>query len=426
MTYPLSSLYHWEPFKVDALGLITLLGAEEVNTWVGRLVRSRWVEYMPLLAMYVIAGDRFRTKTPSFMLYNISKGVHTTECAAWFTRWVQCQNFETNRSVVLWEATPKLPRCLIDYCIAIFVAVCSTGPLLAITILMYDMYGVANTCAIIVSILMRAYILSTNRISIDQATSRADMGRNHDKFLIITPGSTVITMFIPNELIVPVFVTNGPIIPRRLYTVARWINWLAFGIHVTTIGMASLATQIYTIGLILTSFMLVTRGFGCADTEQPIPVHFENGGHTQAYTCHIGSHLKATVFEWPSYLEFDPRPNGVWKFRDPSAQPSAKRSGLTRRQDLYAWLNLTPEEEASVSKWGLLPHKRGDDKSWDNTYNAKAQLIRSNAPNMWKIKRIIDQCLEGQSTTGKDGNTDIERQASGTNDGENIEPRNSL
>ncbi|KAL5045870.1 hypothetical protein BDW71DRAFT_182966 [Aspergillus fruticulosus] len=67
-------LIQWQPFRVDALGLITLLGAEEIDTWVGRLVVSRWPEYMPLLATYIIAGDRFRRKSHSFSIYNITMG----------------------------------------------------------------------------------------------------------------------------------------------------------------------------------------------------------------------------------------------------------------------------------------------------------------------------------------------------------------
>lgn len=44
---PWSHLKAWQPFRLDALGLVTLLGADEVNNAVGRLVKSRWLEYMP-------------------------------------------------------------------------------------------------------------------------------------------------------------------------------------------------------------------------------------------------------------------------------------------------------------------------------------------------------------------------------------------
>lgn len=47
--WPLRSWYNVDPFKIDALGLVTLLGAPEVNRHIGKLVRSRYLEYLPLL-----------------------------------------------------------------------------------------------------------------------------------------------------------------------------------------------------------------------------------------------------------------------------------------------------------------------------------------------------------------------------------------
>jgi hypothetical protein len=57
---PLQTLSSWAPFHIDALGLVTPLGADEINVSVGHLAPSRWLEYMPLLAGFVVAGDGFR------------------------------------------------------------------------------------------------------------------------------------------------------------------------------------------------------------------------------------------------------------------------------------------------------------------------------------------------------------------------------
>src|SRR6201996_5083392 len=99
---PWAQLKPWQPFRLDALGLVTLLGADEVNNSVGRLVTSRWLEYMPLLGAFVIAGDRFKEKKPSFNIYNISSGINTSDLSSWFTRWMLAQEFEVARSVVYW------------------------------------------------------------------------------------------------------------------------------------------------------------------------------------------------------------------------------------------------------------------------------------------------------------------------------------
>jgi hypothetical protein len=109
MGYPWFVLHHWEPFHIDALGLVTLLGSDEVKLYIGRLVTSRWLEYMPLLGTFVIAGDRFKEKMPSFNIYNISAGINTPELSSWFTRWMLAQEFEVSRSVVFWEIIEK-PR----------------------------------------------------------------------------------------------------------------------------------------------------------------------------------------------------------------------------------------------------------------------------------------------------------------------------
>ncbi|KAJ5380424.1 uncharacterized protein N7496_002852 [Penicillium cataractarum] len=349
---------------------------------------------------------------PSFFLYNISMGIHTTECAAWFTRWVQCQNFTIARSVVFWEAVGKPPQSrLFDYFTAGCVSVCSTGFLLTMAILSYDMYGVANACGLIVSVLTRAYILSANRMEIDKAVLNSKARKNTEKLIFITPDTKVITLFIPNELIVPVFVKNPHPSPRLPYQIGRWMSWLAFGIHVVTVGMASLAIQIYTIGLLLISSILITRGFGCDDKVRPVSVKFDGGGETRAYTCTIGSYLKATVFEWPSFLDFEEISESTWQFCKRPAKDPAKRS--TRRMDLYAWLNLTAEEEESFSKWNLLPHKRGDNPSWENAFNAKKALIRRRSPNILQIKKRVEQAIEFNSTSLKpqDG-ADVEGQIS--------------
>lgn len=71
MLSPWKTLLAWAPFKIDALGLLTLLGANKVDISLGRLAHSYWLEYMPLLAGYVFEGDQFRAKQPAFILYNV-------------------------------------------------------------------------------------------------------------------------------------------------------------------------------------------------------------------------------------------------------------------------------------------------------------------------------------------------------------------
>ena len=48
--------------RIDALGLVTLLGAEKMDRSIGRLVTSRYFDYLPLLGAYTVAGNRITEK----------------------------------------------------------------------------------------------------------------------------------------------------------------------------------------------------------------------------------------------------------------------------------------------------------------------------------------------------------------------------
>jgi hypothetical protein len=168
MGYPWFVFRDWKPFHIDALGLVTFLGSDEVNLYIGRLVPSRWFEYMPLLGAFVIAGDRFKEKKPSFHIYNISSGITTSDLSSWFTRWMLAQELEVARSVVYWEVVEN-PRTWWPYhVIAGAISFCFTGLLIAMTVLSKDWYGFANAVAMAISIIVRAYILQANRNDINR------------------------------------------------------------------------------------------------------------------------------------------------------------------------------------------------------------------------------------------------------------------
>ncbi|KAI0473199.1 hypothetical protein GGR56DRAFT_604444 [Xylariaceae sp. FL0804] len=125
MVYPWrETLQHWAArmdLRVDALGLVTILGAEEVDRSVGRLVvpprrlarrgrggllgglgaaLGRGLYMLPLLGAHVVASGAFTRKRPGFTLYNLGAGIQTGELAGWLTRWLQAQEFAEVRDVV--------------------------------------------------------------------------------------------------------------------------------------------------------------------------------------------------------------------------------------------------------------------------------------------------------------------------------------
>ncbi|OCT46940.1 hypothetical protein CLCR_02331 [Cladophialophora carrionii] len=484
---PWHVLRHWSPFNIDALGLVTLLGAEEINAAVGRLVASAYLEYLPLLGAYVIAGDRFTEKSAGWNLYNISQGIHTTDLAAWLTRWMLSQNFETTRNYVVWTVTPPRSRKN-DIIVSVLIGFVLNGFLVALTILSADWYGFANALAMIVSVIVRVYVIGQQRLAMDAMIDKAvanfgpptgdsyearryeyktwkhkhigrksgglrlrkpdpptTIGGNQSshsdsssptnghkqavhqvqvvaahqrpnpkgkygkvwegkpiKVLIIQSDSKAVTFEMPNELVIPpsLFIEGPIILNPRTYFVMRSIGWLAFAVHIVAIGMADLATQIYTVLLIVLPTLLLIKKTGCDDSEwvntftgwKSAILHSHgqaskpDGNQSAAEKadakkfrkireCWIGSRLKAEVYEWPEAYEFHEEVNGnAKKWVSGGPPPGEDRS--KKRQDLYAWLALTRDEEESMDKWDLFPHIRSGNNSWWETYKKKKHALK--------------------------------------------------
>lgn len=77
----LASTKTWSPFKIDALGLITLLGAGAMRKSLGQLVFTPW-EYFALLAGYIFADNSVADPVPDFVLYNVTEGIMASDLSA--------------------------------------------------------------------------------------------------------------------------------------------------------------------------------------------------------------------------------------------------------------------------------------------------------------------------------------------------------
>lgn len=55
--------------RVDTLGLVTILEAEEVDRSIRRLISSAYLDFLPLLGAFVVARNE---RKPGFTLYNVS------------------------------------------------------------------------------------------------------------------------------------------------------------------------------------------------------------------------------------------------------------------------------------------------------------------------------------------------------------------
>lgn len=322
-TEPLSVLTNWaqeRQLEIDALGLVTFLGSEEVNACVGRLAQSRYLEFLPLLGAFVVAGDLFTAKQPGYHIYNLSAGITTTELAGWLSRWLKAQQFEQTRSRIRWSANTRRPSRALSFWIpSLFIGIALNGMLTVLAVLSEDWFGFATAVSMIVSVVVRHILVQQNRAGIDRLIRNARKnGRPGSRAMatsiIILDDSKTITFECPGYLMGGVF-TRQPDIPNpRLYAFTRWCGWVAFAVHVLSLGMADLHTQICTVVLLILATIITNFKFGCEDYNvSKLRDDRHDDGQDQR-SCWISSLLKATVSvypkswaSWPRNLKHDAR-----------------------------------------------------------------------------------------------------------------------
>lgn len=248
----LSSWGRGTGLSIDALGLVTLLGSEEMDRSIGRLMPSMYFDHLPLLGAFVIAGDRFAERKTGYTLYNVSAGIMTTEMAGWFSRWLQAQHFHKVRSKVTWKVVDRPGRWK-TFFVSFLVSFPLHAMLIALAVLAADWWGLANVVTMIISVVVRCAQVAENQAGIDEnirmakeeveekkakyEKAKADFeklrqqGRTNNKMktpvqprddddvkaIVVTADSNVITINAPGYLIRPAFTAN-PHIPTASST----------------------------------------------------------------------------------------------------------------------------------------------------------------------------------------------------------------
>ncbi len=182
--------------------------------------------------------------------------------------------------------------------------------LIALTVLAGDWWGLANAMAMVLSVVVRCVLAAQKRAGINDAIFQAKAGaekrereffqtlnatpmaaspkepeasaetpveksvENHVKWpaenpakvLIVTDIEKAVHMEAPPYLI-RLFVVDHGVPNERVYELFRWIGWFAFGVHIISIGMAVLVTQIYTVVLLVIATFLTAHQIGCDDSH---------------------------------------------------------------------------------------------------------------------------------------------------------------
>lgn len=352
---PLDYIKAWSDhsFKFDAISILSILGSDEVDMAVGSLIRRRYTEWLPLLAGQVIASNRFAGKLSGFTIYNIDDGITTTtDINGWFTRWVMNQSTDRSTTVLKWQPRGEHTRlaCLISpICSFILIA-----PLLICTTLMGDWYGVCNSVAIIASILCRLSLL----VQLRHDSMRDELVASNctKRVLIVRPDGIMITCIMPNSVLG--LATRPVLIKHRSYHRSiRRLAWLALGIHLCTLNLSTLFSQIYTLLLL-----------GLSTWTMSSNLNYDRG--STLINKKGDGDFSESIWRQPFSADWD-----VLVTYHPRKRPDT--SGHIERMDrrLVAWarLGLNDAQEEKMRHWDLMPS--ADNKCWwEDYHNLKTEL----------------------------------------------------
>ncbi|CAO2651277.1 Nn.00g095740.m01.CDS01 [Neocucurbitaria sp. VM-36] len=290
----------WSPFKIDALSIVTLLGADAIRKTLGRLEYSPF-EYFPLLAGHIFADNSIADPIPGFrMVYEVAV-------------MSEVDMFSTPFEII--DAKSK-PKQTVHYGSTLTIAVMLNVFLIVWSVLLNDWYGVAASLSLVSPIMVRVWILWAMRQSLDANVERARSGTesNKVKLFISLPTGDRVTIRTTTGITQGCLLTEARPYSSKSHLVARTIAWIAFGIHVVSLGMACLAVQ-----LVLLTF---TLAFSIAAVQ---------GWHSEGWNSNetqMGSRMV------------------IKRYDADGTQTLAKT---------YAMLDLSDEEEQNLLDWSLIP-----------------------------------------------------------------------
>ena len=175
-----------------------------------------------------------------------------------------------------------------------------------------------------VGIIVREYLVGQNRDAVDRAAADTSIHSNEIvKTLVLLANGKLTAVFAPRNVIVNCFLSSPEPTNPKAYSYARAIGWLAFVGFVITVGQASCVMQLAIVVVTISATVLTARRVGT-----------ENDG--------VGKTLQVARLELPS------------------------KDGT--RDEAYAMLDLSGEEEDTMVDWSLFPRRQK--KEWWDQYRA--------------------------------------------------------
>jgi hypothetical protein len=353
----LDYLPSWHPFHIDALGIVTLLGAEQVDQAVGRLARTPLTACLPLLGAYKIAGNDIVKPISGFTLYNITDGIMATDLNGWFCRWLLSQDISfTSTTLDITAADPPRRRLLrLGTVFSLALGIVTISPLIILAILMSDWWGLGNALAMLVSVVVRLIVVGQNHAALDRAAQTAtETSTAPAKVFVTLPTGELVTVNTSVGIVLECLLTRPKPPNQNVYLCARAVGWLGVGGHVVCLGQASLISQLLTVAVIVGGTVLTAWQAGDDEGEIGHRLSIKRSDHScPDFRAYAMARLKLSQKEEDSLLAwnlFPQRTNTVWwdTFRQCQANPQ----GFSRWGELLkaAYTRVQPAAGGHVGK----------------------------------------------------------------------------
>ncbi|KAL9615724.1 MAG: hypothetical protein Q9160_009307 [Pyrenula sp. 1 TL-2023] len=340
-----NALRHWAPFKIDALGLVTILGAEEMNRKIGRLSISRTTEFLPLVAGQVIADNSFTSSITGFKVYNITDGIYATDVVGWLSRWLLCQKLTYNATTLTIGIIPSMFAAKVKVRQAALIGFSVLAAMILLASIMKDWWGLVNAISLVLSVIARFGILRANREAIDIAAMNASQQSDAIiKSFWRCPDGSCVALHTTRGILTECLLTSPKPPNPEVYTLNRVIAWGAFLAHILSLGMAALPSQLLCVCVLAASTTCTVLKLGSNDGRIGTRLQIRRIDH-----CHQGqsgpmaatfARLRLSEQEEDSMIEWRIMPmrkHRVWweKYRHFCAQNSMKAFDDWKKKDTW-------------------------------------------------------------------------------------------
>lgn len=310
-----------ERFRLDALGLVSMLGESTIRDLYGRLENphDRLWDFLPTLAIHTVLDNSMLKPVYGFTLYNISDDFKATDLSAWFTRWLSTQDFTDCFTTLRIRNDGDADDVL-------FWGLCSSPWALYLFFAFLGLYTgvldepVSHICytGMMVASISRVAIIDSCRAALDIQAKKSKLRANkYDlaKIIVTLPGGQLIRIETTRDIVRDCLLTDAKPPNPRKHFLRRFLGWTGLSVHMLTLGMCTPIKQLRIIGILV---MCTAIRFLLTYTSQAGMLH------------HIGKRLTISRHE--------------------IAVPET-------REKMFARLRLSRAEEQSLRDWGLMPQE---------------------------------------------------------------------